>query len=133
VTELVPAEPPLSGRVWMRHKQTSDRGYLVEREGRKAIRYDRGPAIDQHVFNVGDWEPLSEALPALSVAHVAQVCFEADKKLCWALGHHDLARREWIDLNEKTRVKWIKDGPSLTSPAYDERKKLYDAVKGALT
>lgn len=122
-------EPLESKRSWYRHKQTSDRGYLVKREGRDAIRYDR-PAVDQYVHNMDEWEPLSESLPALGLAQVAQICFEADKKLCWALGHIDLSKREWLDLNERVRAKWISEGPVRSSPAYAERLKLYTAIRG---
>jgi len=131
VTEAVTWDPDPSARQWHRHKETSDRGWLVRREGKPAIRYDRG-AHDQYVFNVGEWEPLAEGLPVLNAAHIAQVCFEADKKLCWALGHIDLAGRQWADLHEKTRAKWITDGPLSKSPAYAQRKKLYDAIQECL-
>lgn len=124
-------EPKPEERSWYRNKQTSDRGYLVKRDGKPAVRYDR-PAIDQYTFNLDEWEPLREALPSLSAAHVAQVCFEADKKLCWALGHIDLAQRDWLDLHEKVRAKWIAEGPLKNSPAFKERKKLYDGIRELL-
>lgn len=124
-------EPLERDRVWYRNKQTSDRGYMVERDGRKAVRYDR-PAVDQYTFNVGEWEPILENLPDLSPAHVAQVCFEADKALCRALGHFDLADRKWVDLHENMRAKWIESGPLKKSPSFRERMKLYLAIRAVL-
>lgn len=124
-------DPPERERVWYRHRQTSDRGWMVRREGKPAIKYDR-PAFDQYVHNVDDWEPLHEKLPDLSRAVVAQICFEADKKLCWALGHIDLAKRDWNDLHEKVRAKWIDEGPLRRSPEFEKRKKLFDAIQECL-
>ena len=131
MTDALTYDPPIAERKWHRHRQSSDRGWLVTREGRPAIKYDR-PAMDMYVFNVNDWEPLAEGLPVLNAAHIAQICFEADKKLCWALGHVDLAQRLWADLNEKVRAKWITSGPLRSSPAFEQRKKLYDAIQGCL-
>lgn len=124
-------DPLPSERVWYKNRQTSDRGWLVRREGKDAIKYDR-PAYDQYVFNIGEWDKLQEGLPVLNAAHIAQICFEADKKLCWALGHIDLAQREWVDLHEKVRAKWIAGGPLKSSPAFEQRKKLFDAIQGCL-
>lgn len=125
-------DPKPSERQYYRHRQTSDRGWLVRREGRPAIRYDRGPDLDMHVFNVGDWEPEREALPLLGPSQVSQICFEADKKLCWALGHHDLAKRDWLELTDKQRSKWMLEGPLKASPAYAQRAGLYAAMRAQL-
>lgn len=123
-------DPAPHERKYMRHKSTNDRGWCVRREGRDMVRYDR-PAVDQ-VSPLGDWDPEPAALPKYSAVQIAQVCFEADKKLCWALGHVDLAKRDWADLAEKMRVKWITDGPLARSPAYAERMGLYKAIRAHL-
>lgn len=125
-------DPPEAKRDWYRHKQTSDRGWLVRRNFRDAIRYDRGPLVDQCVFNLTDWERIKEQLAPLSAHHIAQICFEADKAFCRALGHIDLAQRQWVDLSERVRVKWIEGGPLKNSPAYPERLKFYLHVKAGL-
>lgn len=103
-------EPPAHERIWYNHAQTGDRGYAVRRDGRDGVRYDR-PAVDEVSFNLADWKRAVDDVPTFSAMQIAQVCFEADKKLCWALGQPDLAKREWVDMSEKLRVKWLKDGP----------------------
>jgi hypothetical protein len=45
------------------------------------------------------------------------VQFEADKKLCWALGLADLSKREWADMTEKQRLAWLRTGPQAPSRA----------------
>lgn len=130
VAELKPDssyfEPLATDRVWYQHQQTGDRGYMVKREGRDAIRKDR-PMHDDFTFNVAEWALFVDKADRFSAIQIAQVQFEADKKLCWALGMPELAKREWLDLTEKARLKWMKDGP--TAP---ERAKLYAAVAGAM-
>lgn len=110
MTAPAEVDPSLAERVWYRHKQTGDRGYAVKRDGRDAIRKDR-PAHDDFTFNVAEWAPDVEKMDKFSAVQIAQVQFEADRKLCWALGMPELAKREWLDLTEKARLKWMKDGP----------------------
>jgi hypothetical protein len=123
---MIPAgdyfEPLIAERVWYQHTQTGDRGYLVRREGKDAIRKDR-PSTDDYTFNVGEWKLAADATDKFSAVQIAQVQFEADKKLCWALGMPELAKRDWVNLTEKARLKWMKDGP-----AAPERAKMYAAV-----
>lgn len=119
-------EPLPAERRWYRHSQTGDRGYYVRRESRDAIRYDR-PATDDYSFDLANWKIEAEELPRFTIIQIAQVCFEADKKLCWAMGRPDLAKREWLDMTEKARKKWLDDGPTDAV-----RKAVYDAIQGAL-
>lgn len=115
-------EPPKAQRVYFRHNMTGDRGYAVRREGKEAIRRDR-PAIDDYTFQLSEWVKESPETKKFTDAQIAAVQFEADKKLCWALGLPALAKREWIDLPEKQRVDWLKDGPKTP-----ERAGLYKLV-----
>lgn len=125
-------DPPEAARVYYRHKETSDRGYLVRREGRDAIRYDRGPGVDQHIFKLSDWNLESTATEKYSDMQIAQVCFEADKKLCWALGQLDLSKRDWLnDLTEKGRREWMMTGPPAKA-VNKERIGLYKAIQAEL-
>lgn len=121
-------DPLPAGRVYMRHKQTSDRGWQVVREGREAVRYDRGE-VDQYVFNLTDWQLEADDLPKYTDMQIAMVCFEADKKLCWALGMIDLSKREWLQMTEKARVNWMKDGPPKTAK---ERVALFTVMRDHL-
>jgi hypothetical protein len=121
-------EPAPNERVWYNHAQTGDRGYAVRRAGRDGIRYDR-PAIDEVSFNLGDWKLQVEPGAEFTDLQIAMVAFEADKKLCWAMGSQDLAKREWIELSEKLRLRWVKDGPPATAK---RRAKLFAAIQKAL-
>jgi hypothetical protein len=121
-------DPPIQSRVYYRHSQTSDLGWLVRRENKDAIKYDR-PDVDQFSFNVNDWTVQTARTDKYSEVQIGQICFEADKKLCWALGFADLAKREWLDLTEKARVKWMKDGPAAKDT---DRAALYAVIKAHL-
>lgn len=120
-------EPPLHERLWYRHKDTADRGYAVRREGKDGVRRDR-PAVDDVSFTLSDWKREADEMPRFSSIQIAQICFEADKKLCWALGHPDLAKRDWKDMTERQRISWVKDGPLKKSPDYPARSGLRDVI-----
>lgn len=122
--EITPdhVEPTRVNRVYYRHSQTGDRGYKVIREGRVAIRRDR-PNIDDYTFQIGDWNAEVVDAKRFTEAQIAAIQFEADKKLCWALGLPALGKREWIDLQEKARLDWMREGPKTP-----ERAGLYKLV-----
>jgi hypothetical protein len=126
LSEAVRYEPTVAERRWYRHSETGDRGYYVRRESRDAIRYDR-PATDDYSFDLAKWKIEAVDAPRFTIIQIAQVCFEADKKLCWAMGRQDLARREWLDMTEGARKKWLEDGPTDST-----RKAVYEAIKRAL-
>lgn len=121
-------EPPIHERIWYNHAQTGDRGYAVRRAGRDGIRYDR-PAIDEVSYTLSDWKRLAEPGDEFTALQIGMVCFEADKKLCWAMGQQDLAKREWIDMSEKLRIRWMKDGPPASAT---RRARLYAAIQKAM-
>lgn len=120
-------EPPIAKRVWFTHIVTGDRGYSVRRDGKDMIRYDR-PMIDQ-VSDPRDWKPMADDVPDFSELQIALVAFEADKKLCWAMGRMDLAQRDWLNQSEAARRKWVADGPAGGSA---RRVALHAAIRGAL-
>lgn len=64
----------------------------------------------------------------LTKYQVAQICFEADRKLCFALGLHDNARKEWIGLTDNQRIAWMETGPQ-TPPI---RGNVYKAIRKEL-
>lgn len=118
-------EPKPHERVWYTHATTGDRGYAVRREGRDLVRRDR-PGIDD-VSDPRDWKRIVDETPTFSAIQIAQICFEADKKLCWALGQPDLAKREWLDLSEAARIKWLNEGPRTS-----KRAALYAVIRDHL-
>jgi hypothetical protein len=42
---------------------------------------------------------------------LVQIAYEADRKLCFFLGLHGEARREWASMREQDRLKWAEFGP----------------------
>lgn len=110
VDDVVP-EPREHERVYYRHRMTGDLGYMVKENGKDAIRLDRPMERLIRAFDVNNWLPEKEARK-MSLAQVAQICFEADRKLCFFLGEHELARREWVNLTDEQRIAWINRGPA---------------------
>lgn len=103
-------EPELWQRIYVRHAQTADLGYLVRRGGRDVVRLDRP---NQEVIR--DYEPrmwvTETAYRPVSHVQVVQVAFAADQMLLKALGEHDKARKGWHELSEKQRKAWLEEGP----------------------
>lgn len=131
MTELN-SDPLEHERVWYRHKDTGDRGYAVVRGGNPAIRFDRGMTVDQSSLEPGKWKLDTDKTPEFSAIQIAQICFEADKKLCWAMGLPELAKREWLDLSEKRRIAWVNKGPQVQDVGYARRARLYMAIQTEL-
>lgn len=109
-------------RQYYRHVQEGQRGYLVERDGKKYIRLDRPNEVMERIFREHEWQLDREARP-LNQHQVGRVAFEADKAACIALGEHDDSRREWASLTESKRLAWMASGPP-PGP----RKELFDAI-----
>ena len=133
MTDVPEFDPLPADRVWFRHAQTGDRGYSVRRQGKDAVRYDRGPHIDQYSYNLSEWKPDDVVTPQFSAIQIAQVAFEADKKLCWALGLPELAKREWLDLSEKRRILWVNEGPQAKDACYARRARMWAAIQAEMT
>jgi hypothetical protein len=123
-----PEDPQLSARVYYRHLETGDRGYLVERDGKPAIKWDRPMATDT-THELSKWKLEADATPLFSAHQIAMVAFVADKEACRALGQVDIANRTWLDLTEKQRHDWMKTGPKAK---LGPRRDLYEAVVKAL-
>jgi len=117
-------------RQFYRHRDTGDRAYLVRRGGKDCIRLDRGPvhAYDvAKVFNEAEWIPEDPHKPKFSEIQIAMVSFEADKALCRQMGEVKKGRREWLNLSDDQRIKWMREGPQEPT-----RAALYAAIKGAM-
>lgn len=125
-------DPEPAHKEYYRHKLTGDLGWLVRRDGRECIRYDRGD-FDQYIAvrrddkGIIDWQP--EAPPApLNDYHVGMIAFVADNELQRHTG--DLGRvKKWLDLREEDRHRWIRQGPPEDSGM---RRNVYDAIRTAL-
>jgi hypothetical protein len=120
-------DPPSHERDYYRHQVKGDLGWLVRREGRDCIKYDRP---DQEIvipYNEHDWIREQEYRP-FSDAQIVQVAFAADKALCMLLGMHDKSRKEWVGLSDHQRAKWMREGPRNNR----HRAKMYRAIRTAL-
>ena len=116
-------EPAHHDRKWYRSTKTGDRGYYFRRAGQDMIRYDRPMEVIEVPFNRGFWVADQESRP-MTMAQVTQVAFDADNRLCKLLGMHEQARRQWLDLSDDDRIKWMDEGPSNSRM----REDLYKAV-----
>jgi len=120
-------EPPPHQRVYYRHAQKGDLGWMVTKNGKDHIKYDRP---DQDIiipFDANAWQIEEEHRPYNPTQKV-QIAFEADRQLCKLIGMHDKARKVWGDLSQRQRMAWIEKGP--TKNVY--RRKLYAAVMSSL-
>lgn len=121
-----PGDPVGSARVWYEHRDTGDFGYEVIRDGKAAIRYDR-PNVNQYTYDLSKWAPRKQDLERYSDLTASQVAYAAFRQLMLADGRPELAKREWLDMTEKQRRRWVEDGPA-TEPAAS----LYKAIKETL-
>lgn len=95
---------------WLRHvSQSGDRGFMVQVDGVDHVHYDRadGPVVKF----TKEWVDEDRHRP-LTHAQVVQCAFEADRKLCQALGLRRLADRDWGQLTDEQRSGWMTKGPS---------------------
>lgn len=127
-TPVARNDPKPADRVYYRHLETGDRGYLVERNGKPAIKWDRPFAGDTSP-DLTRWKKEDDAVPLFSQHQIAMVAFAADKECCRALGQVDIAQRVWLDLSEKQRRDWMTDGPKTK---VGPRRELYEAIVVAL-
>lgn len=122
-------DPKPFERQWYRNRQTGDLGYLVRRDGKDVICYDRGAGTIGEMTRPisSDWvaEPVRKLV---SVTALSRIAFEADKALCWALGLHEQAKKEWLSLPEKERLQWLKEGPAEPQPRADLYEKIHEAL-----
>lgn len=127
MTEQDNYDPPVAERKWFRHQMTGDAGYLVRRDGKVHIRYDR-PGIDQTIlFKEAQWIEETNDAP-LTAYQVGQICYAADKQLSYFLGLHDKARKDWLSMRDEDRIAFVQNGP--VNPVI--RQEVYRAIKAAL-
>lgn len=120
-------DPLPSERTYYRHVMTGDRGWLVRREGKDMVKLDR-PMQDIVRPANAEWQQEPARAP-MTLAQVAQVMFEADKKLCYWLGLHLEARAEWASLLEEERLEWMEEPPTRGGP----REALWNSIRIALS
>lgn len=113
----------------LRHKVTGDLGRVVDRDGKQAIKVQRATKAVYFPVRTDEWEKAEVNRP-LTRAHVVQVAWEADRKLCYILGDHESARKEWGSLRDEERASIIRSGPKGLTGA---RRDLWDMICETLT
>lgn len=101
-------DPHPGERRYYTNATTGDRGYLVRRDGRDAIRLDV-PGVEK-VSRLGDAWVADHAHRPLNVSQLAMVVYAADQELCRVLGMHSKLKK-WLDLSESERARWIQGEP----------------------
>lgn len=103
-------DPKPSERVYYRSTHDGQRGYMVRRNGIEAIRLDR--PMEELIRELNDgWKRDEESYP-LNPHRLAKIAFVADRELAAAIGDRIEPReREWIDLSERERIRFLNDGP----------------------
>lgn len=120
-------DPAVHERVYYTHGQTGDRGWLVRREGKDCIKYDRSSEDIVRPFRPGEWKQVAEKRP-MTRMQLAQVAFAADRQLCLYLGMPEKAKVKWMDLREQQRINWMRVGPRVN----DIRITLFESIMEAL-
>lgn len=118
-------DPSPTLRTWYSHVTTGDRGYLVRRNGKDAVRLDRGPTVEIIKPLNKEWQPDEERRP-ISRGALARVAYVAHQAFCRALGEHEAARTEWESLSDQERQCWL-DGTGPDGPI-DETVRLYQLI-----
>ena len=120
-------DPKEHERTYYRSMSSGELGWMVRREGVDCIKLDRPAQEIVQRYDPAKWAPEAAHRP-LTKYQLAQIAFEADKRLCFFTGRHDLARREWLSMKEEDRIRFTQLGPGL-GPG---RRELFKAVMAAL-
>ncbi len=103
-------DPKPHERKYYRSSVDGQRGYLVRREGKDCVRLDR--PMEELISQLdGSWI-LDAKLHVMSPHAAAKIAYIADQALCKATGEYG-AKEEWIDLRDKERIRFRKDGPDV--------------------
>ena len=120
-------DPAPAEREYFREESSGQLGWKVIREGKEMVRLDR--ADEEIIRRLNhSWIPERESRP-LTKAQVAQVAFEADKKLCFFMGQPEQARKDWNNMHEAEKRRWMTTGPATKVTA---RVSLYMFIQESL-
>jgi len=121
-------DPKPDERTYYRSREDGQRGYLVRRDGKDMIRLDRPmQEILEKLEGNPKWSLDAEVHP-LNPHQAAKVAYQADQALAHVLGDYS-NKQEWIDLSDKERIRFMKDGPK----AKGFRAKFYAGVMELLS
>lgn len=114
-------------RKWLRHAQTGDRGFLVQRDGKTMVMYDRPAAEILVPYNPSLWKEEVEP-EAMGRMQAAEIAFLADRRYLYFTGEFAKAKRDWTALRDEERQAWAKAGPG----GEGTRATLFRAIVGVL-
>lgn len=114
-------------RKWFRHALTGDRGFMVKRDGKDMMQYDRPAAEIIVPYNPSQWREDDESFP-MGPMQAAEIAYLADQRYLYYIGEYAKAKRGWLALREEERLRWCKDGP----PGAGVRSQLFAAIVGTL-
>lgn len=124
------SDPTPDERRYFRHTRTGDRAYLVWREGIQKLRLDRG--LQEIVFpRTDEWEEDLDR-SQFTLQQIARVAWAADRQLLAALSRYQEARLEWQNLPEKTRLKFVEQGPTDPKVHLELRIALWESMMNVL-
>lgn len=104
-------EPKPSERTYYRSTLDGQRAYIVKVDGEEMLRLDR-PGEEIYRKLNGEWKPDAQAYLA-SAHQIAKVAFIADCALCGVIGEHPQSKRDWLNVKEKERIRFMKEGPGV--------------------
>lgn len=119
-------DPRPDERKYYRSTVDGQRGWLVRREGQDRVRLDR-PMEDYHVKLDQTWVSDVQQHP-MSAHAAAKIAYIADQALCGAIGEF-APKKAWIDLSDKERVRFMKDGPDVGGFRDEFHKGVKDLLK----
>ena len=116
----------MTDRVYYRSIHTGQRGYLVETDDGPRIRYD-SQTKKVVTFDPREWQPEVVRGP-MTRMQAARIAWGADREFANYLRDPEAQRKEWLNLDDETRIDFAKYGPD----AGRERQDLFYAIMNAL-
>jgi len=118
-------DPKPDERKYYRRSYDGQRGYLVRRSGKDCVRLDR--PMEELISPLDGAWVLDAKLHVMSPHAAAKIAYIADQALCRATGEYG-SKKEWIDLGDKERIRFMKDGPDVGG----FRDEFYKGIMGLL-
>jgi hypothetical protein len=114
---------------WYRNTSSGDAGRLVERDGKKYIKLDRPnepEGFSEYLFKPHEWKLDNERRP-MTAHQVAEIKWVAMCKLEHFLGNHQRAKKNWLNLSDAQRIKFMN-----VPPKSAVRRRLWEKIGEAM-
>lgn len=103
--------PSEKEKTWYRHQSDHAKGWHVRRAGIDMVKRDLPPSAQEQISRMDKGWVLDREHRPFTHYQISKTAFEADKALCFAMGLHREARRQWENLRDEERAKWVNEGP----------------------